>query len=83
MATSGGETYRLYDGITAYVSNPSGKEFQVTLEARDLNVFESRPTEVLLKVYKPDGQHVVREVIPDDGPVSRSYLPRFAGRRTP
>lgn len=66
-------TYRLADGITAFVPNPEGKEFNITLAVRDINIYESGPREVLFKVYDPDGKAVVREVIPDDGVTSKAY----------
>ena len=43
-----GQTYRLYDGITAYVNNPGGKSFSVHLELRDINVMARGPS------YPPD-----------------------------
>jgi len=73
------DLYRLYDGITAYVVNEDGESIDLTLDVRDLNIFEAGPREVLFKVYGPDGETLVREVIPDDGIASRNYLPRFGG----
>src|ERR1051325_11620967 len=69
------ETCRLYDGVTAYVPNPDGRDFTVKLDVRDLNLFETGPRELLVKIYDPAGKQVVRTVIPDDGVVSRAYLP--------
>lgn len=77
--TATGQTYRLYEGITAYVNNPDGKEFTVTLDARDLNLFANGPREILFKVYDPAGQPVVREIIPDDGVASGSFPDRSGG----
>jgi hypothetical protein len=71
----GAATWRLYDGITAYVPNPEGKSFTLTLQVRDLNLLETGPREVLVKVYDPDGGMLVRNVIPDDGVTSKAYLP--------
>lgn len=68
-------TYRLYDGITAYVPNPEGKDFNVKLEVRDLNLLESGPREILVKIYDPAGKVLVRSVIPDDGVASKAFLP--------
>ena len=62
-----GATFRLYDGFTMLVNNPEGKAFKLTLDVRDLNLFEPGPREVLFKVYDPSGKAVVREIIPDDG----------------
>ena len=73
------ETFRLYHGITAYVDNPRGKDFTLTLDVRDLNLVANGPREVLLKIYNPDGQAVVREIIPDDGITSKGYMPRMGG----
>src|SRR2546428_14195395 len=72
-------TFRLYEGITAYVNNPQGKEFKVNLDVRDLNLFTGGPREMLFKVYDPDGQPVVREIIPDDGVTSPNFLDRIGG----
>lgn len=68
-------THRLQDGITAFVNNADGKDFTVALTVRDLNLFETGPRELLVKVYDPDGKPVVRQVIPDDGVVSKAFLP--------
>ena len=68
-------THRLHDGITAFVNNADGKDFDVHLAVRDLNLFETGPREVLVKVYDPAGTPVVRKVIPDDGIVSKAFLP--------
>lgn len=74
-----GQTYRLYEGLTAYVHNPQGADFTVALDVRDLNLFTGGPREVLFKVYAPDGQPVVRESLPDDGCVSPNFLDRIGG----
>jgi hypothetical protein len=68
-------TYRLQDGITAFVPNPQGKEFTVSLAVRDLNIYEAGPREILCKIYDPDGKAVVRQVIPDDGVTSQAFMP--------
>ena len=75
----GEHTYRLYQGITVYVDNQAGKDFEVKLDLRDLNLYGNGPREVLFKVYDPDGRAVVREYIPDDGVTSKNYLPRIGG----
>ena len=74
-AAAGQTTFRLYDGVTAYVPNPQGKDFTVKLDVRDLNLHETGPREVLVKIYDPDGKAVVRKVIPDDGVTSKAMLP--------
>jgi hypothetical protein len=71
-------THRLYDGITAFVHDADARDFTVSVDVRDINIYETGPREVLFKVYDPDGKPVVREVIPDDGVVSRAYLPPVA-----
>jgi len=75
----GTQTFRLYEGITAYVHNPDGKAFSVQLEVRDINLISQGPREVLFKVYDPDGQPVVREVIPDDGITEGLFPERLGG----
>lgn len=71
--------FRLYEGITAYVNNPEGKDFSVKIDVRDINLYANGPREVLFKVYDPDGQPVVREVIPDDGCASANMPDRIGG----
>ena len=44
------QTYRLYPGIVAYVNNPTGHAFDLSIDLRDWNVFAAGPREVLLKV---------------------------------
>src|SRR5262245_60688286 len=73
------QSYRLHEGLTAYVHNPQGKEFAVNLDVRDLNLFASGPREVLFKVYDPDGKAVVREIIPDDGVTTPNFQDRIGG----
>ena len=72
-------TLRFYQGVTAYVNNPSGKAFEVGLEVRDWNLLEQGPREVLLKIYDPDGRLLEREVIEDDGVAGPTYLPETGG----
>jgi hypothetical protein len=74
-STAAATTFRLYDGITAHVPNPDGKAFNVKLDVRDLNLLETGPREVLVKIYDPAGKTIVRKVIPDDGVVSKAFLP--------
>lgn len=73
------QTFRLCDGVTAYVHNPAGGDFTVTLDVRDLNLFANGPREVLFKVYDPDGRAVVRQYIPDDGVTSPNFPVRIGG----
>ena len=70
------QTYRMHDGATAFVVNPDGKPFSVSLDVRDINIFETGPREVLVKIYDPDGRTILRKVIPDDG-VTRKPVNRF------
>jgi hypothetical protein len=72
-------TYRLEDGITAYVDNSRGEKFDLDLDIRDLNLFADGPRELLVKVYDPDGRVVVRQVIADDGVSGGGYLPPQGG----
>lgn len=78
-AFTNGATFRLYDGVTAYVLNPDGQPFTATLDLRDWNVFESGPREALVKIYAPDGSAVVRRVIEDDGVGGGAYMPETGG----
>lgn len=68
-------THRLQDGITAFVNNVDGRDFNIRLAVRDINLYETGPREALIKVYDPAGRAVVRKVIPDDGVTSRAFLP--------
>ncbi len=79
QSRNGAETYRLYDGITAYVYNPDGLDFSIHLEIRDINLFAHGPREVLFKVYDPDGRPVVREVLPDDGVTEGAFPDAIGG----
>ncbi|MBI2437897.1 MAG: hypothetical protein HYV36_03680 [Lentisphaerae bacterium] len=74
-----GQAYRLYEGITVYINNPEGKDFTVSIDVRDLNLRANGPREMLLKLYDPDGQPVVREIIPDDGCVTPNFPDRIGG----
>ena len=42
-ALQASNTFRLSDGITAYVPNEEGKAFTVTLDVRDINLMETGP----------------------------------------
>jgi len=77
--TEDSRTYRLYPGIAAYVHNPKGEALDLSIELRDWNVFASGPREVMLKVYDPEGRPVIRQLIEDDGIVSRGYQPAIGG----
>lgn len=72
-------TVRLFDALTVFVNNPEGKDFTVKLDVRDINHNACGPSEMLVKIYPPDGKPVVREVIPDDGVSVRTYQPVVAG----
>ena len=74
-----GQTYRLYEGITAYVNNPEGKDFSVRLDLRDINLMSQGPREMMLKVYDPEGRPVVREMIPDDGITEGAFPEQMGG----
>ena len=78
-AAAGESVFRLHEGITAYVDNPDGRDFTVSLDVRDINLYANGPREVLFKVYDPDGRPVVREVIPDDGCATANMPDRIGG----
>lgn len=71
--------YRLYDDLGAFVNNPDGLDFTVTLEVRDINRVARGPSELLVKIYDPSGKPAVREVVPDDGVNARGKGPVLAG----
>lgn len=74
-SASASTTFRLYDGITAYIPNSDGKAFTVNLDVRDINLLETGPREIFVKIYDPNGKTLVRKVIADDGIVSQASLP--------
>ncbi|MBS3763654.1 MAG: hypothetical protein KGZ25_10175, partial [Planctomycetes bacterium] len=77
---SAAEKYtRLYDGITAFVANPDGVDFTVSLSVKDVNRHGGAPDELLAKIYGPEGRPVVRKVIPDDGVSQGSFAPPATG----
>ncbi len=65
--------------ITAFVANPGGRPFTITLDVRDINHRMHGPSELLVKVYPPDGKPVIREVISDDGITAPTCNPVFSG----
>ena len=69
----GKSIHRIADGLTAFVHNPDGKPFEVTLDVRDINIHENGPRELLVKLYAPDGKTLMREVVPDDGITKAAY----------
>ena len=73
------QTHRLYDGITAFVHNPDGQTFNVGLHVRDINHRFHGPSELLVKIYDPDGHLVARDVLPDDGVLAHTSNPWAAG----
>ena len=72
-------TFRMNEGVTLFVLNPTGMDFTVGLEVRDLNLVANGPRETLFKVYTPDGHPVVREIIPDDGCAEPNFPDRIGG----
>jgi len=72
-------TYRLYEGISLYVNNAAGEDFDVQLDVRDLNIYANGPREVMVKIYDPDGKPIVRQFIPDDGVVANDFPGRLGG----
>lgn len=79
LADIDGPTFRLYDGVNFFFDNPDGTAFTLTLDVRDYNLRSTSPSEMLVKVYPPDGRPVVREVVPDDGLSAPAYAPPIAG----
>lgn len=77
----GGEetTLRLYDGVNLFIDNTDGVDFSLSFDVRDTNFFFKGPSELLVKVYDPEGRVLVREVIEDDGVPSGIYAPPLAG----
>lgn len=73
------QTFRMNEGVTIFALNPDGKDFTVSIDVRDLNLFANGPRETLFKVYDPDGIPVVREVIPDDGCGEANFPDRIGG----
>ncbi len=78
-AADEGPVFRLYDSLTFFLDNAAGKDFELTVTVRDINHRAACPSEVLFKVYAPDGRALVREVIPDDGVVAPTFSPPAAG----
>ncbi|MCX5662502.1 MAG: hypothetical protein NTW19_22705 [Planctomycetota bacterium] len=73
------QTFRLHEGVTLYVVNDKGEDFNVGLDVRDLNLYANGPREVMFKVYDPDGKPVVRKIIEDDGCTSANFPDRAGG----
>ena len=73
------QVFRMSEGVTVYVANPDGKDFNVGIDVRDLNLFSNGPRETLFKVYDPEGKPVVREMIPDDGCGEANFADRIGG----
>lgn len=72
-------TLRFYQGVTAYVLNPDGAPFDVTLDVRDWNLMENGPREMLVKLSGPDGRPIVRRVLEDDGIAGDAFMPETGG----
>ena len=43
LGAEAGKTLRFYQGVTAYVNNPDGAAFDVSLDLRDWNLMENGP----------------------------------------
>ncbi|MCX5661603.1 MAG: hypothetical protein NTW19_18150 [Planctomycetota bacterium] len=71
--------YHLRQGVTFYVVNPSGKDFTVDLDLKDLNIYCQGAQTALVKVYGPEGEVAVDDEIPDDGIVNGGYDQAWAG----
>ncbi|MFP4026276.1 MAG: hypothetical protein ACLFWL_00605 [Candidatus Brocadiia bacterium] len=70
---------RLYNGITAFVANPDGIDFTVSLSVKDVNRHGGAPDELLAKIYGPEGRPLVRKFIPDDGVSQGNFAAPAAG----
>ncbi|MBI3987473.1 MAG: hypothetical protein HY343_11165 [Lentisphaerae bacterium] len=78
-ATPSEVTFRFYQGVTAYILNPDGAPFDVTLDVRDWNLMENGPREMLIKLSGPDGRPVDRRVLEDDGIAGDAFMPETGG----
>lgn len=67
--------HRLYEGLTAFIDSDGREPLTIDLWVRDLNLMEPGPREILVKLYDPNGQTIVREVIPDDGIAPLNQVP--------
>lgn len=74
-----GVDLRLIQGATAYVANPQGVAFDVSVDVRQWHLLENGPRELLIKVYDPDGRVVARRVVEDDGVTGTALLPEAGG----
>ena len=43
-------TFRLCEGVTLFAVNPADRDFTVSVDVRDLNLFANGPRETLFKV---------------------------------
>lgn len=77
-----GVTLRLYQAATAYITNPNGVKFDVTVDVREWNLLENGPRELLVKVYDPDGKVQVRKLVEDDGITGGALMPEAGGWST-
>ncbi len=72
--------FRLYDSVVClFEVGESEAEVRVDLDVRDLNYASRGPSEMLVRIYDPEGKAVVRQVIPDDGVNARAAGPWFSG----
>ncbi len=55
IARAADTIYPLHDGITAFVPNPEGKKFSLTLGVRDINVYETGPRVSLDRLARRPG----------------------------
>ena len=74
-----GVDLRLIQGATAYVANPQGAAFDLSVDVRQWHLLENGPRELLIKVYDPDGRVIARRVVEDDGVTGTALLPEAGG----
>lgn len=79
LAQTSEQVFRMNEGVTVFAVNPEGKDFTVSIDVRDINLFANGPRETMFKVYDPDGKPVVREMIPDDGCGEANFQDRIGG----
>lgn len=65
--------YHLRQGITFYIANPRGSDFEAVLDLKDINMFLQGPQTAMVKLYDPEGGIVFNEELPDDGIESGGY----------
>lgn len=79
-APDDGVTLRFYQGATAYIVNPDGGAFDVSLDVQQWHLLENGPRELLAKISDPDGKVIVRKLVEDDGAAGGdAFMPEAGG----